>query len=478
MQIEKSDNTTSAGRLIQRFVHLLSALGIEGLLSTLFFIYLAWLDASAYGELMVAMAAGSVVLVGIRFGLYYPLVAELGKADDDEASRILSRVNIIKLALVIPSLLSVYGLAWFRGFSTQMALVLFFITLGFALEAIAETFFAYFRVKGLQDIESRLKIISSVSGYGYGFLAAFLGFDPVWISLFLLVSGLSRLCLSVAMFMKSHSGRIFLSPRWETVWTLFRTAIIFAMIDNLGNLYNKTNIFFLEKSAGVEGVAFYSATWNVVDAIAKLASEQFLGWVIFPVLSTLWWKNRDAVGDFVRANARWLLAIAFPIMFILYCESGLIIGTIYPDEYKDAIWMQKYLIWTIPFTFEGNLFAYIMIVAGAGKRLLFFSVITMVLNIFYNILLVDTFNLAGGCLVIIFSKLTMTLLTMIYCQIRFSLFRLRDGIFPLLMAGIALTVFLFLRPVVTLHPAVFLVLSGYGFVLWKWGTRFLGHLKG
>lgn len=478
IQTEKKQDIPTAKRLITRFVHLLSALGVEGILSVLFFIYLAWLDASAYGELMYAMAAGSVVLVGIRFGLYYQLVADLSKAGEKDVPKIINRVNIIKLALLVPSMIGVYGLAAFRGFSPQMAWILFFVSLGYALEAMAETFFADFRVRGRQDLEARIKIVSIVISYGYGFLSIAMGFSPVYIGLFVLISGVIRLGYGSAVFIKAYSVKIFVMPEWPAVWTVFRAALVFAMIDNLGNLYNKTNIFFLEKVAGVKGVASYSATWNLVDPIAKLASEQFLGWVIFPVLSILWWKNRERVGHLVRTNALWLIAIAFPVMFLLYTESNLIISMIYPEEYRDAIWMQKYLVWTIPFTFEGNLFSYVMMVSGAAKTLLVFSLITTIFNLLYNITLVQPFGLAGACLVIILSKLTMTLLTFSYCQMRFNLFKVRDLVFPFCTAGISLGLFFMIRPIITLQPAVAVTLGLYFFVLWKMGKRFLGGLPG
>jgi O-antigen/teichoic acid export membrane protein len=473
-QTEKIDDMPPAKRLIFRFAHLLSALGVEGILSTLFFIYLAWLDAAAYGEIMYAMAAGSVVLVGIRFGLYYPLVAELGKAGKEKIPGIINRVNIIKLALLVPSMICVYGVATFRWFSPQMAWILFFVSLGFSLEAIAETFFADFRVRGRQDIEARIKIAGTALGYGYGFLSAAIGFDPVIISLFVLVSSVVRLAFGIGVYVKTYSAKIFIRPQWRAIWNVFRAAIVFAMIDNLGNLYNKTNVFFLEKVAGVKGVAFYSATWTLVDAIAKLASEQFLGWVIFPVLSTLWWKKRGQVGSLVRTNALWLMAIAFPIMFFLHMESDLIIGIIYPGEYKDAVWMQKYLVWTIPFTFEGNLFAYVMMVAGAARVLLVFAVVTTLFNLLYNTMMVQHYGLAGCCLVIVLTKLTMTILTFSYCQARFHFFKLRDFLFPIGLAGVSLGLLLLVRPLIGLQLAVAVTIGFYFIILWKLGMKFLG----
>jgi O-antigen/teichoic acid export membrane protein len=467
-------DSPSARRLIGRFGHLLYAMGIEGILSAFFFIYLAWLDATFYGEVMYAIAAGSIVQVGMRFGLYYPIVAELGKGNN--TSEIINRANIIRLGLFAPVMLAGWALAAYRGLSPQMTWIIIFISLGFAFDSMAESFFADLRVRGRQDKEARIKMAGTLLGYGYGFLSAYLGLDAIMISLFMLISGLTRFSWAVSAYVRTHQANPFVRPDWGAVFSFFKLAIVFAMIENLGNLYNKTNIFFLESVVGVEGVASYSATWNVVDPVAKLASEQFLGWVIFPVLSIIWWKDRERVGSLVRTNALWLLAIAFPVMFVLHAESDFLIGLIYPDQLRDAVSMQKVLVWTIPFTFEGNLFSYVMMTAGAARRLLFFAVITAILNILYNIVLVHRLGLTGGCLVIVLTKLTMTILTLCYCQMRFRFFRLGDLAFPLCVAGMCFVLFLLLTAMIPHQLSVLVSLLFYGFILWRFGRSFLGDL--
>jgi len=128
-------------------------------------------------------------------------------------------------------------------------------------------------------------------------------------------------------------------------------------------------------------VAFYSATWNIVDPVSTLASEQLLGWVIFPLLASLWWANKEQATRLVRGNAKWLVILAFPIMFFLHVESELLIGLIYKAEYADAAWMQKYLVWTILLSFENNLFAYVIMVAGGANSLLLFTIIATLFNV-------------------------------------------------------------------------------------------------
>lgn len=477
--MQKPSHKSSQSSIVSRFAHLLSAQGLEAGFTTIFFLYLAWLDSTLYGQVMYALAAGGIVMKVIQYGLYYPLVAELGTASPQEAPEILNRVNVIKLLLMIPAMLVVVGTAVYRKFSLDMALVLIFICLGFALEGVAETFFAELRVRGRQDQEARIKILSTILSYGFGMLTAALGMGSVVVSLFRLISAFTRIGYGVGLWMASYAKGWRMRPDGEATWSLFRAATTFALIEILGVVYNKTNIFFLEgvTTDGVKNVALFSATWNIVDPVSTLASEQFLGWVVFPLLATLWHTDNSRATELVRSNACWLLVLSFPIMFVLHTGSDFFIRTIYPAEYTPAAWMQRYLVWTIVLSFEGNLFSYLMMVAGASRVLLGFTVLTTILNFVFNIALVERFDLLGGCLVIIFTKLVMTVLTFSYCQIHFRLFRWGDVAFPLLLAGASLSLYMGLKQFMMPWQGVVITLAVYLFVLRQAGNRFMGSLQ-
>ncbi len=173
-----------------------------------------------------------------------------------------------------------------------------------------------------------------------------------------------------------------------------------------------------------------------------------------------------------------MLVIAFPIMFLLHSESELLIKLAYYNRpaYNDAIWMQQYLVWTIPLSFESNLFQYVMMVAGAVKVLLGFQVAATALNLIFNVVLVKPLGLTGGCLVIILTKLSMAVFTFLYCQIRFRFFKWWDFVFPVGLGAACYCLFLGLQPLVTIHPAVALTLAAYFIVVWKLGPKFLGGI--
>jgi O-antigen/teichoic acid export membrane protein len=463
--------------IIGRFLHLVYAQGTEGLVSALFFFYLPWADATVFGEVMYALAAGSVLRMVVQFGLYYPLVSHLGSVEPAKAPEMLSRVNLIKLGLLLPAQAFIIGMALYKGFSLRMTWILFFVCLGIGLEAIAETFFAELRVRGRQDTEARVRVAGSILSYGYGFVAALIRLGPFLIGLFTLVSGLVRLALALRVHVQTHSAGLFKKPS-RPVGPVFRAAAVFAAIDILGMVFNKANIFFLESATGTRGVGLYSAAYNLVEPVCTLISEQFLGWVVFPLLATLWLKQQDSARSLVRRSALWLMAAAFPIMFIFYAESEFIIGLIFPADFKDAAWVLRYLIWIIFLSFESNLFIYVMMVAGAVKVVLAFAIVATGLNFVFNLTLVHQYGLAGGCLVIVLTKLVMTVLTFIYCQTRFGFFKLGHFLFPVLLAGLSCGVFALARQLLPVHGSMTIALLIYISVLLTQGTRFMGPMPG
>jgi O-antigen/teichoic acid export membrane protein len=454
----------------------LSAQLVETIVSAGFFLYVAWLSQTVYGEIMYALAAGVMVLRVVQYGLYYYLIGALNETPRGMVPGILNRVNIIKLALLLPCMAFIWGLALYSGSSSEMAWILFFVSLGLALEAFPETLFADLRFRGEQRIEARIKIASSLIGFGYGFVAALIGLPPVLISLFKVVSSAVRIIGAGWIYLRRYSAHLVAVSDWRNVWAVFRSATVFALIDILANIYTRTNVLFLEGATGLKGVAYYSATWILVDSVSWFTAEQLMGWVILPVLAKLWLSKSEHFGLLIRQTAQWLMAFALPLMFVLGAESGSIIGLIYPAEYGPAIWMQKLLVWTIPLTFVHYLCAYVMMVMGAAGLLLTFSVGAMAINLVLGITLVPSLGLIGGCLLIILTKLVMAALTFGYCQTRLKLFRITDLLYPAGPGCLCLGLFALLEPYAGLHSAVIVSLALYTGILWGTGVKVIGRL--
>ena len=60
--------------------------------------------------------------------------------------------------------------------------------------------------------------------------------------------------------------------------------------------------------------------------------------------------------------------------------------------------------------------------------------------------------------------------------VRFRFFKLTDFAFPVVLAWICLCLFILIKPLVTLHVAVFAALGVYILTVWRLGERFMGPI--
>jgi O-antigen/teichoic acid export membrane protein len=459
--------------LAGRFLRLAGAVGVEGALSAGFLLYLAWRDSDMYGALMYGLAAAVIIYKVVQLGLYYPLVTALGEVPRDEAWRLVVPVAVVRLVLSLVAL-AVLGLfvVW-RALPTRTALTTLALALGFAVEALATTAFAELRLRGQQHREARLRVVAAIVAYGYGFLSAALGAPGQVVALFKLVGALVllvgvRQLIAPAGFRGSQPGP---GPTWRKLRPLLAAALALGGVDILGTLYNKTNVFFLEAGAGAHGVALYSATWNVVDAVSLLASEQFLAAVVFPSLAALWAANRPQALAVARQQALGLGLVACAVMFVLHQEATLIVGCLYPGTYAPAAALQRILVWTIALSFANNLFASLMIASGAVRTLLTFAALTAAANLLLNASLVrggaDAAT-AGACWVIVLTKLVMTLLTVGYCQWRFRLLALAQLRPLLILPALGLGIFWASGHILPQHAAVLLSTGIFAALGWRY----------
>ena len=106
-------------RIIRKFAYLLSARWVREALQAVFFIYLARISSTTYGEFMLAMGLGSILLLVSEFGLNLPLVSLLSQKDQDPNAA-LSQVFFVKAGLLALSLVGVLGFMEWQDYAPAL----------------------------------------------------------------------------------------------------------------------------------------------------------------------------------------------------------------------------------------------------------------------------------------------------------------------------------------------------------------------
>jgi O-antigen/teichoic acid export membrane protein len=421
-------------RIIRKFAYLLSARWVREALQAVFFIYLARISSNTYGEFMLAMGLGSILLLVSEFGLNLPLVSLLSQTDQDPDAA-LSRVFFVKVGLLVLSLVGVLGFMEWQDYAPALRQVMFMLSAGVGLDALSKTFFVTLQVRGRQDLQGKISAVAAGIGFGYGILALVLGAPALLVAAFKLIESLVNLAGSFILVRAQGGLRLKLPSLWRLGSTM-RLGLVFALIEVAAILYNKANLFFLQKYAGAQGVAQYSVTWQTVDGISGLVSSLLLQSILFPLFVQLWESDRAKIPQLAQNTARWLMAAALVVMFVLFIESDRIIMLVYGPHYEQAIWLQKILVVTVAFAFFHNLAAFAMISMRLERLLLVFYLGGLAFNLAWCSLAIPRMPLLGAALAMVLTKGGVACCTVSYCQHRIGL--IPRG--PLLQLGLAVGV--------------------------------------
>jgi O-antigen/teichoic acid export membrane protein len=455
-------------RIFAKLASLLSARWIMEILQALFFIYLARLSTSTYGEFMLAINLGTIIRLIAEFGLNVPLVGLLTQKDEHPKG-ILTQVLVLKAALLTLAYVGVVGFVNWQHYHSPLYEFALIISLGLGLDALSTTFFTALEVQGRQLQEGKIRAISAVFGYGYGFAAIFWGAPPLAIALFKPIETTINLvggALSVGV-----KGLW----RWPTLAGLgstLRRVLIFAVLEVTAILFNKANIFFLQSYAGPVGVAQYSATWQIVDGCSTIAANLILQSILFPLFVKFWDVDRQEVVLLARASARWLLGAGLLLMLVLWAESDRIIPIIYGPHFSDAVWLQRYLVITIFFSLLHNLAGFLLISMRLERLLVMVYLAALAFNLLFCWLVMPTNPLWGAALAIILTKGGMALVTFGFIQRRLKVFPLEDMLVVLVTSLVSLSLYwaslLVLRRGWALLVAV---LALFGLLQYFWAKR-------
>ena len=409
-------------RIVSKLASLLSARWIREIFQAAFLIYLARVSTSTYGEFMLALSLGGILLLTAEFGLNLPLVGLLTKKDGDP-KEVLTQMLLLKSGLLTLAYVGVVGFVSWQQYSSPLREFALVISLGMGLEAISTTFFTTLQVQGRQPLEGKIRAVAAFVGFGYGFVALLYGASPLAIALFKPIETVINITWGASAV---GLRGLWHWPSLAGLGATFRRVFIFAILEVTAVIYNKANIFFLQKYGGSEGVAQYSATWQIVDGCSSIAANLILQSVLFPLFVKFWEVDRQEVNRLARSTARWLLCLALVLMLTLFVERDRIIPLIYGPHYSKAVWLQQFLVITILFSFFHNLAGFLLISMRLERLLVAVYLGALAFNLLVCGTVIPRAPLWGAALAIILTKGGMACITFGFIQRRLRILNLRD----------------------------------------------------
>lgn len=457
---------TGSYRVLHKLTCLLSAHWLRDGLQAVFLIYLARMSSSTFGEFMLALETGAILLLVADFGLNLPLVRFLNKPEADPEVA-LGQASIIKAGLLSLGWGGVWGLVLWQGYATPFLQVVLVVSAGVGLEALANTFFVTLQVRGLQSLEGKIRSLAAILGFTYAFLSLAWAASPLTLAFFKVVENLANLFMVGGVLVRAGQWRC----RWPSsrgAWAMARQGIVFWLMSVAAIIYAKTNLFFIQRYGGSEQVAQYSATWPLVDGASALASSLLMQGVLFPLFVQLFQADRLEVSRLARDTARWLLLVALVLMFLLSVEADRLIPLIFGPHYQEAVWLQKILVFVIPFSLLHSLAQIILVSLGLERLLLAIFLAALGFNLTLCYFIIPFSPLLGAAVAILLTKVGVACLIISYTHRRLGLLSRQDLPRLVLAALAGLALYLGARPFLPRELAELAALAPLLGLGWWW----------
>jgi len=430
--------------ILHRFSSLLGAHVWREILQAVFLLSLARHNSTAYGEVMLAFQFGAILLFLSEGGMN-PFLVEHLTHDPAHRRDWLRRFSLVRLAVLLLMCLGAWIFTRMQGYSPHLRHLVLFLGGAIGLDALAGTFFVGLQVSGQQHREGRIRGLAATLGWGYSLAALAAGWGVFRLSIGKWIETLVGLVAAArtAPSRDTPPEPVETPARPPLAW---RDYLPFAWLAIAAILYNKANIFFLQRWGGSDAVAQYSATWQLVDGLPILVSNLLLGRVLYPLFVLQWRTDRPALSRLLQQTARWLSLISLLAVLTLSLGSQPLIHLLYGPAYAEAARLQPLLVWSIPFALLHNTAAYLLLAAGRRWFLVMAYAAALVLNLALCRYGIPSAPLSGAAWAMVLTKGSLAALTVTAACRLFPFWRLSTLLELLAVAVAAGLIYAVLSP--------------------------------
>lgn len=375
-----------------------------------------YLGVSGYGEYTTIFAYVSFWAVLADFGFFWILVRELSKSySQEEKEKIFNNIVTLRSVLGIIIFLLAFLIALFiPSYPMIVKLGIGTCAAGWFWISINSTYVGLFQANlkmhyaVLTDVMGRLIILALVLFFiklGYGLNTI------IWAYF---AGNLVNFILSV------YFGRLFSKFKLAFDWQLwkksFYEALPMGMVLILGILYFKIDTVMLSLFKSSKDVGIYGAPFKILE-ILLLIPAMFMG-NVFPII-TKYLEEKDArLNSALQKSFDFLVICALPIVAGAMILAPQIINFVAGQEFVNAstmgpFWGQpstaptvlRILIITVGIYFISQLFNNTIIAMGRQKEMVKPYLIFALVNILLNLYLIPKFSYIGAAIVTIITAI-------------------------------------------------------------------------
>lgn len=405
-----------------------------------------YLGSEGYGEYSYILAYIAIFIVLMRFGIDNIIIREISK-DHQKVETLIGNGITLKLFISAIGILLSIIIAKFSGLSETKITGIILVSFLLPFEALKSTLSSYYN--------AFLKM-------KYVMLATFIGSASFAIGVLLIVFIIKgSIAHFLIIYIISYAIPFFIIYSFsikhykikygfdKSIYKyLFLSALPLGCFNLLNILNEKIGILILEKLHGDIAVGFFSAPSTITTKLSLIPWALMLS--LFPLFSSYYENNRKKWEFGFNLSLKYILIIFLFLTVITELFSKEIIVLTFGNKFEVSAFILPILVLALLFFSYNMLLVNIIVSAGEQKILVSFMTVSLIFNIFFNLLLSPGLSYLGTSYAFLISNSIFTILGFYYMHRKFNITLDFFGNFKIIISAILL----------------FLILTGIGAGPW------------
>ncbi len=434
---------------------------IGRLLRMILIIYAARiLGTEGWGIFSYALSLGSLIMIFSDIGLNNLITREITQKKEGYENFI-STALIIKAIILGISIVALLIIAPYISNIPEAKNLIPFIAIILLFDSIRDFYFAINRAFEKMERELIVKVSMSITMLVVGIIL--LTISPIPQSLAI---GYALGCIVgfiVAFFLiKKDAHKIFYHANKKLTTEILKTTWPLALIGLIGTIMANTDIYMLGIWKNANEIGLYSSVQRIQQFIMIIPS--MIGTASFPIISRLAHNDLEKFKSMFEKIMTTMFIICIPIVLGGLFLSDQIVLLVFGSEYVNAIPIFRVLIIMLIPAFTLILLSNGIFAFNKQKKVTAVYIIGMILNVFFNIILIPPLGATGSAIATLLSSVFITVLHWKHMK-NIIYFKIGNKLNKILLASIIMMLCLTLLKAFEIHTLIMIILSSVIYII-------------
>ncbi len=426
-------------------------------------ILVRYLGKNDYGIWSLAGALPGILLIITDFGLHSHIIREISR-DNNKLQSSFQNIFLIKLFLSGIFLFFVWVFVRFLGYSENVRLFIYIMSLSFVFTSLQGLFSSLLRGTQRFLYDGLLQVASMMSLFAGVLFAVVLEYGLLGLVYSQLLSQVVIVLICLKVYLKKYGVNYGLFSGLEQLVSILRKSLPFALIAVVLPVYYQADIILLSKLSGYEATGVYSAAYKIIlmlTMISRLFSQ-----VLFPSLSKLFVTSKEEFRKVFDYSYKAMALLVYPISFGLFLLGDRIVILLFRGEFADAIPALRIMAFSLLFTSLQSVLTVSLNSCKEEKKVAFVMVVVTATNIIMNLILIPKFAFIGASISTLVSEVIRFTGNYYYFRKRVFKIRFRDTIGKVIVACLIMSLFVIWFKEMVLP--ILIILAGMLYVILTW----------